>query len=97
MIQFHRPADIAVTEVAQPDRGLDQPLIILLLRAEGLHPQRFPDLVGFEEIAAIEQDDAGQVARIVKGRASIHIYIVGGEAPEFVVKCDAPDKWPSRK
>src|SRR5258708_4443800 len=62
--------------MAQTDRGLDQRLIEFLVLRERLHPQRFPDFMGLEKVAAIEQHDPGQVARVVLSGIGFHTYIV---------------------
>src|SRR5262249_53305103 len=55
--------------VAQPDGRLDQSLVEAMLEAVALGPQVFPDLVGLEEIARVEEPDTRQVARIVSVHA----------------------------
>ena len=48
-------AEVAVAEVKQRDRGLNEPLIKALLRADGLLPEFFPHIMAFEEVTPIKQ------------------------------------------
>src|SRR4051794_2522848 len=65
--------------MTQPHRGLDEPLVELLLWRGGLHPERLPRLVGLEEVAAVEEHNPGQVTRIILIGAHFHAYIVAGD------------------
>src|SRR5260370_31938759 len=64
MKELDRAAKVAVAEVVQSDRRLDQRLIKTSLRPGTFHPQAFPDLVGLKVILPIEKENTGQVTRI---------------------------------
>ena len=51
-------AHVAVAEMTQPDRRLNESLVELLFGHGRFHPDQLPDLMGLKEVAAIEKDDA---------------------------------------
>src|SRR5204863_2483801 len=78
--QLDRAADVAVAEVEQRHGRLDQPLHEAPLRAGAFGPQVFPDLVRLEEVVPVEEQDAGQVARVVGRLGRPHAGIVRAAA-----------------
>ena len=64
VIQFLRPANVAVAKMVQTNGNLNQPLIKLPRRPLILLPQFFPDLVRLEEFALVEILRALDVPRV---------------------------------
>ena len=60
-------AEVAVPEMIECHRGLDQPLVELPRFAPILGPQRLPNLVALEVVAGIEMTDPLEIERIVGG------------------------------
>src|SRR4051812_3807429 len=71
-VDFASTPNIAVPEVVQSDRRLNQPLVKQPQFAAVTLPQVFPDLVGFKKLAGIEISNALQVKRIVLVRIGSH-------------------------
>jgi type IV pilus assembly protein PilC len=71
-------AAIAITSMVDRDCRLNQSLVESAFRSRSVMPQIFPNFVRLEELAAIEQVDAGHIARIVFRRGT-HASILGME------------------
>src|SRR5438067_1432427 len=54
MVELARPTDVAVAEMVQGHRGLDQPLEELAVRTLIVGPELFPHLVTFVKVAGIK-------------------------------------------
>lgn len=65
LVEFAGPTQIAATEMEQSYRRLDQPLVEAPFGSSALQPDALPRFMGLEEIAAIEEEDTCQIARIV--------------------------------
>ena len=68
LMKLAGPANVAVAEMIEGNRGLDEPLVKLPGRPPVFRPQLFPDLVALVIVAGIELLDAVEIQRFVGGR-----------------------------